>query len=118
MARVHWNPRWLYRRARGIDGTPVNSSPGRKSVSREETFSLDLNSDEELNSQLTRLALRVASDLRGKTMQARTITVKIRDADFARETALLTRAQILSQAGTSVLATANLSAQNVLALLG
>lgn len=42
----------------------------------------------------------------------------IRDADFARETAALTRAQILSQAGTSVLATANTNAQNVLALLG
>jgi flagellin len=43
---------------------------------------------------------------------------KIRDADFAVETAALTRAQILSQAGTSVLATANLSSQNVLQLLG
>ncbi|MCZ6836421.1 MAG: flagellin [Planctomycetota bacterium] len=43
---------------------------------------------------------------------------KIRDADFASETAKLTRAQILSQAGTSVLALANTSAQNVLALLG
>jgi flagellin len=42
----------------------------------------------------------------------------IRDTDFARETAALTRAQILSQAGTSVLATANINAQNVLALLG
>jgi flagellin len=42
---------------------------------------------------------------------------KIRDADFARETAELTRAQILSQAGTSVLATANSISQNVLALL-
>jgi flagellin len=42
---------------------------------------------------------------------------KIRDADFAAETANLTRAQILQQAGTSVLATANSSAQNVLALL-
>lgn len=42
---------------------------------------------------------------------------KIRDADFANETALLTRAQILQQAGTSVLATANVSSQNVLALL-
>lgn len=41
----------------------------------------------------------------------------IRDADFASETALLTRAQILNQAGTSVLATANANAQNVLALL-
>ena len=43
---------------------------------------------------------------------------KIRDADFARETAELTRAQILAAAGTSVLATANLTSQNVLALLG
>lgn len=42
----------------------------------------------------------------------------IRDTDFASETAALTRAQILSQAGTSVLATANTTAQNVLALLG
>jgi len=42
---------------------------------------------------------------------------KIRDADFASETAALTRAQILAQAGTSVLATANASSQNVLALL-
>ena len=42
---------------------------------------------------------------------------KIRDADFAVETAKLSRAQILNQAGTSVLATANTNAQNVLALL-
>lgn len=41
----------------------------------------------------------------------------IRDADFAKETASLTRAQILVQAGTSVLAIANSSPQNVLALL-
>lgn len=42
---------------------------------------------------------------------------KIRDTDFAAETAKLTRAQILTQAGTSVLATANASAQSVLSLL-
>ena len=42
---------------------------------------------------------------------------KIRDADFAIETAALSRAQILQQAGTSVLATANASAQGVLRLL-
>ncbi len=41
----------------------------------------------------------------------------IRDADFAAETTALTRAQILTQAGTSVLATANSSSANVLALL-
>jgi flagellin len=42
----------------------------------------------------------------------------IRDADFASETAALTRAQILVQANTSVLAQANSAPQNVLALLG
>jgi flagellin len=41
----------------------------------------------------------------------------IRDADFAAETAALTRAQILTQAGTSVLATANATPQMVLSLL-
>jgi len=41
----------------------------------------------------------------------------IRDADFAAETAALTRAQILTQAGTSVLATANTTPQQVLSLL-
>ncbi len=42
----------------------------------------------------------------------------IRDTDFAVETSRLTRAQILVNAGTSTLALANSSAQNVLALLG
>ncbi len=41
----------------------------------------------------------------------------IRDADFAYETAQLTRNQILTQAGTSVLATANTTPQQVLSLL-
>jgi len=42
---------------------------------------------------------------------------RIRDADFAAETANLTRAQILQQAGTAVLAQANATTQNVLTLL-
>jgi flagellin len=41
----------------------------------------------------------------------------IRDTDMAAEVAELTKYQILSQAGTSVLAQANLQAQSVLALL-
>ncbi|MBB6430363.1 flagellin N-terminal helical domain-containing protein [Algisphaera agarilytica] len=42
----------------------------------------------------------------------------IRDTDFAQQTAELTRAQILQQAGTSTLGIANSNAQNVLSLLG
>ncbi len=42
---------------------------------------------------------------------------RIRDADFAAETAELTRSQILQQAGISMLSQANAQPQNVLALL-
>ena len=42
---------------------------------------------------------------------------RIRDADFAAETAELTRSQILQQAGISVLSQANAQPQSVLALL-
>ena len=43
---------------------------------------------------------------------------QIRDADFAFETSKLTRAQILTSAGTSVLSLANQQSQQVLQLLG
>jgi flagellin len=42
---------------------------------------------------------------------------RVLDADFARETANLTRTQILQQAGTAMLAQANQLPQNVLSLL-
>ena len=41
----------------------------------------------------------------------------LRDADFAKESAALTRAQVLVQSGTSILAIANQSPQNMLALI-
>ena len=42
---------------------------------------------------------------------------RIRDTDFAAETAALTRAQVLQQAGVAMLSQANAAPQNVLALL-
>jgi flagellin len=53
------------------------------------------------------------------TLQVNTDTARsrIEDADFANETSNLTKAQILSQAATSMLAQANASKQNLLALL-
>jgi len=42
---------------------------------------------------------------------------QIQDADFAAESANLSRAQVLQQAGTAMLAQANASSQNVLSLL-
>ena len=43
---------------------------------------------------------------------------RIEDADYAVEVANMTKAQILQQAGTSVLAQANQIPQSVLSLLG
>ena len=43
---------------------------------------------------------------------------RIQDADFAEETARLTKSQILQQAGTAMVAQANQAPQGVLALLG
>lgn len=43
---------------------------------------------------------------------------RIRDADMAAEMAELTKAQILQQAGTAMLAQANMKSQSVLSLLG
>jgi len=42
---------------------------------------------------------------------------RIQDADFAQETAALTRGQILQQAGTAMLAQANSLPNSVMALL-
>jgi flagellin len=42
---------------------------------------------------------------------------RIMDADFAQETASLSRAQILQQAGSAMVAQANQLPQNVLSLL-
>ena len=60
------------------------------------------------------------STLRSQQIALENLTAsesKIRDTDFAKETANLTRAQILQSAGTSTLAIANSTAQSVLQLL-
>ena len=59
----------------------------------------------------------VISNLANVSENSSAARSRIQDADFAQETANLARAQILQQAGISVLAQANAQPQNVLALL-
>jgi flagellin len=59
----------------------------------------------------------VVNSLQTATENLSTSRSRIQDADFAAETAKLTRAQILQQAGTAILAQANASPQSVLKLL-
>lgn len=59
----------------------------------------------------------VASSLQVTSENLSASRSRIQDADFASETANLSRAQILQQAGTAMLAQANALPQNVLSLL-
>lgn len=73
---------WLWERARGIDASEVDARDRRKSISSERTFFTDINDDEELERRLLKLSCSLGSQLRGKDLRARTVTVKIRDYDF------------------------------------
>jgi flagellin len=66
--------------------------------------------------QRTTIETNIAS-LRDTVTNLTQAESQIRDADFAAETAALTRAQVLVQSGTQVLSIANQQPQNVLALL-
>ena len=81
---------WLHEWVRGIDARPVAERAEQKSVSREDTFARDLHEDADLERELLRLSERVAADLRGDGLRARTITVKVRDADFVTRQAART----------------------------
>ena len=96
----------------------------------------DLYTNPTLAAKIVNEAIEVVTELRGRlgaleglTMQTNIKTMEdtlenmvsaesqIRDADFATETANLTRAQVLVQSGMAVLTIANQNPQNVLALL-
>ncbi|MBI4502730.1 MAG: DNA polymerase IV [Gemmatimonadetes bacterium] len=73
---------WLYQRIRGIDEAVVAAHAGAKSISRDDTFSRDLDDDSALDEKLLWLVDRATSDLRAGGLLARTVTVRLRDADF------------------------------------
>src|SRR5690242_12413934 len=73
---------WLCDRIRGIDSAHVEAHLEAKSISRDETFSVDIDDDVELHKELLALLTRAAADLRADGLAARTVRVKIRDYDF------------------------------------
>jgi DNA polymerase-4 len=83
---------WLYQRVRGIDGAVVEADREVKSVSRDETFATDLDDDAALAAKLLALADRASADVRQAGLVARTVTVKLRDADFTTRQASRTLA--------------------------
>ncbi len=73
----------LVARARGEDPTPVSAGAGdAKSISRETTFESDLIDRAALKAMLSYLLERACRQLRDNRRLARTVTVKVRYADF------------------------------------
>ena len=73
---------WVMHRSRGVDHDRVNTERETKSVSAETTFSSDISDPVELREVLTRLTERVAKHLERKGLLGRTVSVKLRLADF------------------------------------
>lgn len=73
---------WLHRRAHGVDESRVEPGHAPKSMSRDETFPHDLHRITDLERELLVLTARVGADLREAGYRARTITLRMRDADF------------------------------------
>jgi DNA polymerase-4 len=74
--------RWLEERSRGISTAPVVEREAAKSISHEDTFAEDVDDDVVIQAELRRLTEKTASALRADGLTARTVTVKLKDADF------------------------------------
>lgn len=95
----------LHQLAHGLDDRPVVPDQAPKSISHEETFSVDLTSMDQLRPELVRMSDAVAARLRHHGFRGRTVQLKVRYRDFTT----LTRSTTLPTAtdrGTDVLGTA------------
>jgi DNA polymerase-4 len=72
----------LWKRANGIDHTPVHTYSERKSVSTERTFQQDTTDVHYLNDLLVSMTEKLAFELRRKEKLCSVVTVKIRYSDF------------------------------------
>ncbi len=84
----------LKRRAHGHGGSTLTGGGLPKSVSRETTLSRDSTDRERLERLLTLFTARIAGQLRGDGLMARTVTLKLRHGDFRT----ITRQQTLPHA--------------------
>ena len=77
---------YLYHAARGIDQRLVQSDRIRKSVGRERTFSQDLSTDTALSEALEDVIDSVWHRIENNSVTGRTVTLKVKYADFQQIT--------------------------------
>lgn len=84
---------WLYKRSRGIDERPLETTWVRKSLGTETTFAEDLLDLDRIKKEISKLSEQVACSLKKQELQGRTITLKVKYSDFKR----ITRAKTLEE---------------------
>lgn len=80
----------LWLKAQGISRSKVEPEQAIKSISHENTFERDVSSRATIERELLEQAEHVAARLRAKALQGRTVTLKLRHADFQTLTRSLT----------------------------
>lgn len=77
---------WYYRISRGIDHRPVEPRRERKSIGAEDTFAEDLIEFEPARQEIQTLATKVWGSYKTKALTGRTVTLKVKHADFQQIT--------------------------------
>lgn len=72
----------LHRLSRGVDDREVETARETKSMGREDTFDEDLLDGDDLRRELLAIATRVAARLRRHGLKGKTVSLKVKYADF------------------------------------
>jgi len=89
---------WYYRIARGIDERPVEPQRERKSIGAEDTFAVDIFDLNEARQELEPLAAKVWRHCEARGLVGRTVTLKVKYADFQQITRSRTRGGVIASA--------------------
>ena len=83
---------WYYRISRGIDERPVQPNRERKSVGAEDTFAVDMFEIDAARAEIGPLVDKVWRHCEAKALHGRTVTLKVKYADFQQ----ITRSRTMS----------------------
>lgn len=81
---------YIYGVIRGIDERPVNPTRDRKSIGKERTFSQNTNNIQVLKDYLRKISDLIEIEMVKKDIQAKTISIKLKNENFKNQTRSLT----------------------------
>lgn len=90
---------WYYRISRGIDNRPVEPNRERKSLGAEDTFDKAIFSLDQAKAEIAALSARVWRSCEAKGLTGRTVTLKVKYADFQQVTRSRTIVRSLRESG-------------------